>query len=123
MFRRIYTGAATLAVLGVIALGGSALASTRSQLGQRSTHAVNASAVQSDPAEAPATETDGPGGPNVQQGPNVQSGNQSAPDSGTETADAPSSESSGEAAGGEVDGPGGYQDPPGSAGVQQQGQH
>ena len=121
MFRRIYTGAVTLAVLGVIALGGSALASAHSNHAKRVTHALNAGTTQS--TEAAGAESDGPGGPNVQSGANVQSGNQSGPDTGTATADAALSESSGEAPSAEADGPGGHQDPAGSPGTQQQGQN
>ena len=117
MFRRIYTGAVTLVVLGVIALGGSALASAHSNHAKRVTHALNAGTTQS--TEAAGAESDGPGGPNVQSGANVQSGNQSGPDTGTATADAASSENPGA----EADGPGGHQDPAGSPGTQQQGQN
>ena len=121
MFRRIYTAAVTLAVLGVIALGGSAFASAHTQHARhhakRVTHALNAGTTQS--TETAGAQSDGPGGPNVQSGANVQSGNQSGPDTGTAARDGASSENSGA----EADGPGGYQDPPGSAGAQQQGQN
>lgn len=42
MFRRIYTGAVTLVVLGAIGLGGSALASAHARHAKRVTHALNA---------------------------------------------------------------------------------
>lgn len=130
MLKRITTTGLSLAALAAFALGGSVIASAQSshQATRASAHALAASARPDsvDGAEAPEVDADGPGGPNVQQGPNVQSGDQSAPDTGASTADAASSQASEstEPSSGETDGPGGYQDPPGAnVDTQQQGQH
>ncbi|MGH2914715.1 MAG: hypothetical protein ACRDMX_06990 [Solirubrobacteraceae bacterium] len=120
----------SLAALAAFALGGSVIASAKSshRTARASAPALTASAQPDsvDGAGTPAVDIDGPGGPNVQQGPSAQSGDQSAPDTGATSADSASSEPSDSTgpASGEADGPGGYQDPPGAnVDTQQQGQH
>jgi hypothetical protein len=116
----------TLVALSVAALGaagaGTAFASTHSP----AVRPVHAQVVQV-PAEAPGTETaDGPGGPDVQQG------DQNAPDTASSadqsntakgSADQTSTESAGSEKAGASDGPGGYADPAGNADTQQEGEH
>ncbi len=105
MLKRITTGAAALTALGALALGGSVVASAK-QLAKphhsaRVTHRVARSAADS-PAETPSSETDGPGGPNVQSG--SQNG---GPDTGSATEAKAGSETATEAPSSETDGPGG----------------
>jgi len=59
-------------------------------------------------------------GPDVQQGGNTQVGDQTTPDTPGATAEKPDGAESPEKAGTETDGPGGHQDPPGSAGADTQ---
>lgn len=104
MLRRIKTTAGTLVALGALALGGSAIAAA-AQGHPRATSHHSKVAVRA-AREAPAGKPDGD---------NVQSGDQSTPDSASATkAEAPDSGSGAERTGTEADGPGGHQDPPGA---------
>lgn len=118
----------TLVAFSVAALGaagaGTAFASTHSP----ARRPVHAQVVQT-PTEAPGTETaDGPGGPDLQQGdqnaPDTASSTDKA-DSASNAADQSSTESAGSEKAGASDGPGGYADPVGNdnADTQQEGEH
>lgn len=119
MLKRITTAGVALAAMGAFALGGSVIASAKP-----ATHAKRHAAHSRfrshavGTAEAPSTETDAPGGADV------QSGDQTAPDNTSATAAATGSDGSAEAPSTEADGPGGHQDPPGAnSDVQQEGQN
>ncbi len=90
MLKRITTAGVTLAALGAFALGGSVIASAKTHHASPNRHAIV--------AESLGTAADAPGGANV------QSGDQTAPDTGTATA---ASEKSAETPSAEADGPGG----------------
>ncbi len=108
MLRRIRTTAGALVALGALALGGSAIASATQGPARATSHHAKA-AVH---AVAPKAASETPG---ARDGDNVQSGDQSTPDSASAaTAEAPDSGSAAEKTSSEADGPGGHQDPPGA---------
>lgn len=126
MLKRLTTTLAAFGALGALALGGSVIASAKQPAAHAKAHAkahaTHLSSTRADtadtPAEAPSTGVDPAGGANV------QSGDQSAPDTGSATPAQSGSENGGEAPSSEADGPGGHQDPPGAnVDVQQQGQN
>lgn len=123
MLKRITTAGVALAALGAFALGGSVIAAAKPHAASHpKLHAAQTAAARSErtdnPAEAPGTTSDGPGGPNV------QSGDQSTPDTRSAKAGRASSEGSAEGSSSEADGPGGHQDTGAvNSDTQQQGQN
>ncbi len=104
MLKRILTGTGALAALSALALGGSAIAISSAKQVHRHHAKVHRHAVE----KATGTDKD-----------NVQSGDQTTPDTGTAASSAESSaenspESSSET-GTPSDGPGGHADPAGSS--------
>lgn len=131
MFNRMKTAAGAIAALGALALGGAAIAgATQSPSSSTKSPSSVTQAPASPTAEQPGQETnDGASGQADTD--NVQSGDQSAPDtasaSGSEAAgENADSETAGENADSETatnsDGPGGHADEPGNANADHQAQ-
>ncbi|MGH2870668.1 MAG: hypothetical protein ACRDNK_24255, partial [Solirubrobacteraceae bacterium] len=94
MLKRFTTGVAALTALGALALGGSVIASAKpshkAHHATRITHGV-ARAASDNPAETPSSQPDPAGGADV------QSGDQTSPDTGSAAAATSGSESPAEA--------------------------
>jgi hypothetical protein len=111
MRSRLTKVAAALTLVASLAIGGATFASASSK----------APSAKAPSAKAPAAQVKAPAG--VNDGDNVQQGDQSTPDTPGAGESQSSSESSSESAGSEVpgnDGPGGHADEPGNPGADNQ---